>query len=431
MDVLITNYYSNKNKGDAAILISLIAQLRKVYPNVNVSISSMAGLEESKIDKEVLLLTSIFYEAIYKHSNSILRFIKTCYLISNTLIWALLNKFIGINIYFLFSAELNTFLLKLKKSNLVIGTGGGYLVGDKSINTYITLILHLHVFLLAKILRKPVCLYSQSIGSFKSKLQEWYVSYILNFTQAILVREDISMSYLKKIGVKPNIIYRSVDAAFLFKSTIKFSSLMLFNRFGINTKKTVVMITVKRLKEPIYSYYLKSIQLFIEKLLLNNNIQVVLVPQCTSTLHNDDDSKVINTLINKLKSPDKVIVIKEELSTYEIKSLYESANYLVATRMHSAILALTGYVPTIAIAYENKTIGIMKDLNLSEWVIPINQVSLDTLDYTFNNLVNGRKLYREVLKKSLPAYLHKAKNNIEVLRTVFSSPKSSLNHTNA
>ena len=47
-----------------------------------------------------------------------------------------------------------------------------------------------------------------------------------------------------------------------------------------------------------------------------------------------------------------------------------SLDYLVGTRFHSVIFALAARVPCIAIGYEHKTRGIMRDLSLDGWVLP-------------------------------------------------------------
>jgi polysaccharide pyruvyl transferase WcaK-like protein len=57
--------------------------------------------------------------------------------------------------------------------------------------------------------------------------------------------------------------------------------------------------------------------------------------------------------------------------------------------MHPAVLGVSGYVPTICIAYDHKQIGFFNNLEMPEVLIEISKISSETmsskLDYIWNN----------------------------------------------
>jgi colanic acid/amylovoran biosynthesis protein len=76
-------------------------------------------------------------------------------------------------------------------------------------------------------------------------------------------------------------------------------------------------------------------------------------------------------------------------------------------------------VPSIAIQYEHKTRGIMRDLDLEEWVIDIDKTDSARLKNIFDDLVNKREKYVEKLSKNLDPYIKKAENTINIVKEIY------------
>ncbi len=134
----------------------------------------------------------------------------------------------------------------------------------------------------------------------------------------------------------------------------------------------------------------------------------------------DDDRKASRAVYDQMKRQDRVVLMTDRLSHYEIKALYGSLDYLVGTRFHSVIFSLTSYVPAIAIEYEHKTRGIMQDLGLLKWVVKFGDVETKTLIDLFKKLLKEQKTYQHSLEKVVPPYVARTREAIgefkEVLR---------------
>ncbi len=418
MKILFTNNYSIQNKGDAAITSVMLRQFRSIYPRASITISTMEDRTHQTEFEGIPLVTSFFYEGIYAWKSVFLRVASTCSVLIESILWALLKRMSGYDISCIVSKNLHKLLHAMDEANLVVGVGGGYLVGELSIQRYITLILHLHTIIIAKILNKPVIMYSQSVGPFPQRLQEYIVAHALKKVDLIIAREGITEEYLAKMGILSSKVYRSVDAGFLLEGLPKKDTTELLNTYGINVNKKIVMVTVKNIAKQYRAAYEQAVSETADWLLSQPDTQVVFVPQVTSGLHNDDDREVMKRLALRMKKAQQCIFINEELSHYQIKSLYKHASFLLATRMHSAIFAMSEYIPTVAIAYEHKTTGIMHDLGLDSWVIPVENVTTEELIGKINNLNENRQSYLKILNQNLPDYLDKARKTIFTVKKV-------------
>jgi colanic acid/amylovoran biosynthesis protein len=158
---------------------------------------------------------------------------------------------------------------------------------------------------------------------------------------------------------------------------------------------------------------------FITRLRGRPGTRVLIIPQVTSEQQNDDDRQVGKRLQKLVGRHDNVIFLSQRFSHYDIKALFGCLDYLVGTRFHSVIFALTAGVPALAIEYEHKTSGIMQDLGLDEWVLPMNAVTADGLWRLFDCLTRKSQLYLRQLQKRLPAYTAAARHSSELIKQAY------------
>ena len=104
-------------------------------------------------------------------------------------------------------------------------------------------------------------------------------------------------------------------------------------------------------------------------------------------------------------------------------SFIADLDYLVGTRFHSVIFALAARVPCIAIGYEHKTRGIMRDLSLDGWVLPAQGLSAAGLYGLFGKLEKHRSDYRAHLDHVIPRYVERGRAITDALaRAYYGSP---------
>lgn len=387
MKILITHFFTRKNKGDAAINSVLLSQLKKTHPNAEIVISSADSFESDERFEGHRFVSSILHEALYVSTHPVARILRTLFVLTASLLWILTNKKIYV------PRRLHGFLQELSAADIVIPTGGSYLLADSSLLQNIVLLLQLWPLLLAKWLNKKVTMYAQSIGPFENIFAKWIARYVLNSVHSISVREPLTRAILKDLGINKPTIKFAIDGAFLFKSPYKVEMRKFLLRKGIKDSKIKIGITVKRCYDDSRQQaYEDEMGAFTTYLVKKYDAQVIFIAQCTSALHNDDDRVVAKRIAGRLANKKSIFVLEEEFDHYHIKSVFENMDYLVATRMHSAIFSITAHVPTLAIAYEHKTKGIMSALGLQKWCIPVDDVNLNTLREKFDSLYTQKHI---------------------------------------
>ncbi|MNV68500.1 colanic acid biosynthesis protein [compost metagenome] len=95
-------------------------------------------------------------------------------------------------------------------------------------------------------------------------------------------------------------------------------------------------------------------------------------------------------------------------------------DFVIGTRFHSVIFSQIMGVPSIAIAYGgNKSRGIMRELDLEEFVVDIESISSDVLSSMMSNLEKNKDAYINNLNKSKSVIANDRINVIEKVRELW------------
>ena len=123
--------------------------------------------------------------------------------------------------------------------------------------------------------------------------------------------------------------------------------------------------------------YEEVLAAFVDWLIGDENAQVVFVPQVTYALGRRRRSRRGPAHRGSPAAARAApTCVEAELRPGEIKGLCGQMTYFVGTRMHSNIFALSMGVPVLAIGYLPKTSGLMEQLGLGEWTVPIDSLEL-------------------------------------------------------
>jgi len=221
-----------------------------------------------------------------------------------------------------------------------------------------------------------------------------------------MARDDISLSELKKLlskDSKTNLFYIPDLALFLNSSYPK----KLVTK---SSDKYIVLTARKWLNEKKQSLYERDLAQFIDYVWENYKIKTYFIAMASHSLE-DNDLEVADSLLKQIRN--KAAFKIENISTpQEVQELLSNAELAICTRMHSAILSTTVFTPFIAIAYEHKTVGYMKSLDLEEWTIDIHDFSVEDLITKFDLLLLKKyKDFKKQLEKKRPelkSYYQKA-----------------------
>lgn len=409
MNILISNVYSWQNKGDAAIILSMIAHIKNEFPQAKISISSIDYNDIGKYDEEnfesnfLSVVKKLYANTEYSFFNR-LKYILSCHTLRFKLklfgFFARQNMFL----YGIFPLEIKNKIRSYEKYDLVIAAGGGYFLSKGRKNKLEHYLNHdeqvffAYDFYLATFFNKPYILYNQSIGPFFLNRDALNLLPFFEKSEAIICRETLTYDRMKNLGLHNLIL--SEDAAFNLKSIND----KLLEKYSREDDEISIGFTVRQcLSDQLQKKYENEIALFIQELLHSlENSKIYFMPQVIYEDADDNDMYVAKRIYEAVDKSvqNRVILIDEDFHPSTLKYLIGQMDYFFGTRMHSCIFALASNVKTIALSYEPKTDGIMQSLKMDKYYINVKDLNVKKLLELYHEISNDDKYY-EALKQEV------------------------------
>lgn len=411
MRIVVINAYVRENAGDAALLSVCLRHVKEAFPGATLAI---AGMEDAVAHPSFEGVDNLGSIRRYVADGGVSR--------SRRLLRKLLVALVGTAALLLPRAVANV-LLKLlpaearreadavSKADMVVSMGGGYLLARPGLDGYQNVFFVLLPALLAQKAGVPVVFAPQSFGPFPGKPQRRLVGRVLRRAALVLAREDVSVGLLEECGVSARQVQRAIDSGFAFAPEVTSD---WRGRLQVGAQEPLVGLTARRWLAPAaQERYERALAETIDAL-QSDGARVVLIPQVTTDYLGDDDRIVERRIADYCATAP--LRIEERVDYRDLKGLYGECSLLIGTRFHSVIFSLTSGVPCVAIEYEHKTRGIMADLGLGEWVVPIAEVTYPGLWALVDKLRANPEEYRAVLQQRLPAYIAQAEQFPALLR---------------
>lgn len=287
----------------------------------------------------------------------------------------------------------------LRGAGAIFVKGGGFIhSGGKLTDSYTVYYQVFHI-LLAHSLKIPVYVMPNSLGPFRGLGVERLVRAALSPCRLVSARESISLRMLQDIGIDA---IHSPDLGFSLEGdgrAVEFVRALRRSHEG----RPLVALTVRPHRYPGCDNplaksedFAEAIAAFASQLYLDGYFPV-LVEQVISFTMNESDMVTISEVTRQLELGEFAIIANPDFTCRDLRAIYGEFDYVVGTRFHSAIFAMAAHVPTIAISYGgNKGQGIMKDMQLADFAIPIEDVTSARLIALFRRLVTERE---EVLSR--------------------------------
>ena len=229
----------------------------------------------------------------------------------------------------------------------------------------------------------------------------------------ITVRESITFENIKRHGINKN-VFLVPDSAFILSSQA--------DGVFIQSNDDLVGINISRYingGEEDNTIFLRNIEKVINYILENTNYNIMLIPHVF--WKDQDDRKLIWILKRKFSSKRVFIFNSEKFNYCQIRYAISQCRFFMGARTHSVISAYSECVPTIALGYSVKSVGIAKDLGMNENTI----VDCQNLKHenevlkAFVYLENNENEIRDFLKERLPSYIEEVKGLKEIIKEIY------------
>jgi colanic acid/amylovoran biosynthesis protein len=400
--ILLTGTYCSKNKGDAAMQEVFATVMRERMPAAVITIASPFPQLDAAYYAPFPLLRS-------RRRNLPLA----------GLHWVLLEvmRMVG---YKPSRYPLDSEIDAMMCSDVVVDLSGDMLTED-----YGPLVgfSHFLPLLQALAMKRPLAICAQSVGPFRrlAPLARW----IFSRASLVTVREAYSLGLLEELGGVKIAAIQTADLAFMLRPSTPERVDQILAVEGVNVgNRPLLGVSVSALLANRTNRHLEGaaedkIVIFAEALdrvVGSRGIQVVLVSHVFGPKPSGDDRLVAERVASKMRHP--VHIVRGEYRPEEIKGIIASCDYFVGCRMHANIAALDSGIPVVGVGYSHKTLGIMADLGLEDWVVGVEGLSADHLAATIELLIDQASEYRQQLLARLPETRRRSRQNIEMIATI-------------
>lgn len=244
-------------------------------------------------------------------------------------------------------------------------------------------------------MNKPIILGPQTYGPFTEEKNRKKAVRAIDRAQLVIARDNLSIEYLKEIGINRQDIYSTTDLAF----SLPFSNENEIKRLG-NTDKIRVGINISglliknknestTLQNHLATDYEAYIEDVLEYLHSNDKYEVYVIP------HVGEDGG--NQFRDKFKEFHYLNQFPDPISA---KNFISCMDIFLGSRMHATIAAFSSGVATIPIAYSRKFKGVF-DVYEYPYVIDLENENNETnIDKTIE-FINGYQKLKELVENKI------------------------------
>jgi len=418
MRILITNIVA-LNVGDAAILQGEIKILKKTFgEDVEIIVFDSSPEAAKKYYPEISFRRWIYSSATATVRKRVLKNIirslnKTRFSIGE---YGFFKGFNIISRTFL-SEEERISLDLYKNSDLVVSTGGTYLVENYSLEPRV---FDYNLCMKYKI---PLMFFTQSLGPFHNPQNKINMNKIIPYSLLVLLRDHKSKQNLKGIGIKDSNLFVTADAAFALADK------ELVQKEQKNTKhikKPKIAISVREWKhfksispDLGIQNYKKSIKEACVHLIEKYEGEITFISTCQGVKEYwTDDSKFADEIKNIIpeKYWNSVTIDTQFRSPEKLASTLKMFDFVISTRLHMAILSLGVGTPVLPIAYEFKTKELFTNIGQQNFVHDIEDIIPNEFVKNLDDFILALPEIRGKVFKEVEKEIERAIDTSQIIR---------------
>jgi len=364
----ITGSYGGLNLGDEAILQSIIEQLRRDVPGVEITVFSRNAedtKQRHKVERAIAVRKLARAEVVEE----------------------------------------------IERLDLLLFGGGGILY-DADARVY------LREVQVAKEHGVPVMLFAVGAGPLKHTTVQAAVREALEGVAAITVRERSAQQALEECGVQQEVVV-TADPALLLKPEALPRSVLKIEKLDGGTRLIGMSVREPGVAAPdldpnVYHALLANAA---DYMVDRFNADIVFVPM----EHSMQDLQHSHAVIAKMLRPQRARVLNGEYTSGQILSLMGRFHFAVGMRLHFLIFAALRNVPFVALPYAGKVAGFLEDLKLP--APPLNLVNPGRLCAHLDESWDARRSLKTQLAKSVPELQERSRQTIKIALEVLERTK--------
>ena len=452
--LILTSHDNNlrlneSNMGVTALIITAIESIKKYVPDaIFFTPGQFSEAFCSQYNLNVIKGRIFTYKVL-----SVSETIKSFLLLVRSSIWFILNKYLNITANWLVA---NYLLKEIIQADLIIV----FIHDTFSDNSrMLSIVDHIIEISTAYLLNKHVMIWNSSIGPLNNYLRLKLGRFLLNRAKIITLREKKSLAYLQEAGIEKQKLYLFPDTVFLLEPATRLRIEEILSKEKINQenrpfiavcigrefplgeqKKDTLQLKIVRNMYRLFEYCLpdtlscriasfagrirssseqthakrKALAEVVDYLAEHLNATVLLIshiilPRTKNYIDMRDERLEALSVFYMVKKKEHVKVIRGVYTTDEIKGIVGKCDLLIGMRMHICVASVSQFVPTLAITYNYKFLGMMEFAGQEQWIC--EAISAEEIISKVERIWMNRDAIRNELMERMPqvktdAYKH-------------------------
>ena len=258
---------------------------------------------------------------------------------------------------------------------------------------------------------RKICFLPQAWGPFRNDVEKFWIQKMSCRHSVFFSRDEISYHYLRS-ALPPNKEIRiAPDIAFLFHGHSTDVGKSVLKRYGM-LQSDIPIIGISpnmRVYEKTLGYgtgneYIKCLESIITFCLNNTNANIVLLPNeiLLNKRNKYDDRFLCSLLSSVIGNRNRLCAITCELSAEEIKAIIGNFDFLIGSRFHSLIFALSQHIPVLALGWSHKYMELLKYFEMDKYAVSHEEFHSANLVNLLRSAWDNRIDISEKIKKNLP-----------------------------
>ncbi len=218
-------------------------------------------------------------------------------------------------------------------------------------------------------------------------------------------RDEQSSSYLRELlGKEDDSITPHPDIVFRYAGGNSRQGKQVLRSLGCSMNRPVVGVSPNM---QVYSRvrgkgtaneYLLALRDLVLHGLATKDVEVVVQPNTTNAYGSGKDDRYICSLLASMVGrPDRCFCVTEGLSSEQTKGLIGTFEFLVASRFHSLVFALSQAVPVLAVSWSHKYRELLSPFGLGEYVQEHDGIDSKALAELFDRAWDDRQKNSELI----------------------------------
>jgi polysaccharide pyruvyl transferase CsaB len=360
VNILIAGYHGFGNCGDEAILKTMVTNFRKMADDIDITaLSNNPDFTEKEYDIQ-----------------SVRRF------------------------------SIKEVLSAVRKCDILVLGGGTILQNGTSTRS---LMYYLSIIKAAGLYKKRIMLYANGIGPVNGRFNRYLMRNVLKKADCITLREKLSYTDLKNIGVENENTVVTADPAFRLQSVDDDTAEKLINKAGITGEGRRTAVSVRAWSKARYGdeYYVRIAEAC--DMMAECGSEIIFIP-----MQYPSDIAVSEKIASMMKN--KACVLNERYTPEELLGIVGRCDVMLSMRLHALIFAAVKNIPMAGIIYDPKIEYYLKELDMPACGdVRKDHISAEKIIPVLEDIFENVDSYKERLSERVMIMTGKAEENDRLL----------------